>query len=448
MSRESAVEAITAKFRAVVEGLFDRSVQWQDGQWLYEAEQAVRKEVRKIEQGLLEELLGQFRGGHVGQYHTDEQGQCRKFKEYRSRTVVTLAGPVRYRRARYESKQAQPRGIFPLDKRLGVRGAYSASVEELMAYVAAQQTYESTQQLLKKVAGIESSAETVQHVAQRWGKACWQHQQQQEKTEQLGLRMAVAVDGAMIRLSERKRKRKGTRKQHFSQRWAEAKLGVAYSFGRRGQAKSDRRYTASLQGKEKFGQKLWRLIEACGADRAKDVVWLGDGAEWVWSLKSEHLPEAVEILDFYHAQDHLWQVAHAAWGEGSKRAGDWVAGQLRHLKHSRVRKVIEELRKLARRFGAPPADCTERDRRKVVADNIRYFQNNASRMDYKRYRQRGYPIGSGVVESGCKHVVAHRLKMTASMSWNAEYAEAVLQLCCLVRSKQWNQFWQHRRAIA
>ena len=84
----------------------------------------------------------------------------------------------------------------------------------------------------------------------------------------------------------------------------------------------------------------------------------------------------------------------------------------------------------------------------MLADNLRYFENNASRMRYDVYQRRGYPIGSGVVESGCKHVIAQRMKITASMSWSRRRAEAVLQLRSLVRSGQWDAFWSLKREAA
>ena len=113
-----------------------------------------------------------------------------------------------------------------------------------------------------------------------------------------------------------------------------------------------------------------------------------------------------------------------------------------------VSRALRELRKYARSLGPPPDDVAGDDPRKALADNVRYFKNNAPRMRYDVYRRNGHPIGNGVVESGCKHVIAQRMKITATMSWSRKRAEAVLQLRDLVRSGQWDAFWALKRVAA
>ena len=103
---------------------------------------------------------------------------------------------------------------------------------------------------------------------------------------------------------------------------------------------------------------------------------------------------------------------------------------------------------MSRAAGTPPRSCPPEDRRRVLADTVRYFEHNAHRMAYDRYRQKGYPIGSGVVESACGHVIAQRMKITTTMSWNQTQADAILHLRCLVKSKQWDRFWGLRRLVA
>ena len=448
MTQEDCVDRIMAHVRGVVEGLFAASADWRDGHWLYDAEHATRDGLRSVGQRLLQALVDRRGPGHVGQWHTDESGQRRSFKEYKRRTVATLVGRVSVRRASYHSPSATPGTLQPLDAVLGLRHRYSEGVEEVIAFNASQLTYEETVAVIRKALGLAVSPATVQSVAGRWGMERAVRHAEQTPPERGSPRMAVAVDAAKVRTAERRRKRRGSRKQHFTERWADAKLGVVYRFDRRGRSASDRRYVGSLQGKDAFGQALWTQIAACGADRAQHVVWLGDGAEWVWSLKDEHLPHAVEVLDFFHARDHLHTVAHALWGEQKPRRQRWVKTQVRRLLTGRVRHVVRELRKHARSLGPPPKGAPDDHPRKVLANNARYFETNASRMRYDQYRRRGYPIGSGVVESGCKHVVAQRMKITASMSWRRDQADLLLALRCLVRSGQWDAFWGLERNAA
>jgi hypothetical protein len=437
-----------AHVRGIVEGLFEESRSWRDGHWLYDAEHATREAMLKSGRRILQELIHRVGPGHVGQSHVDASGQRRAFKQYRARTVQTLLGPVSIRRAGYHSSSASGGTVYPLDSAFGLRHQFSEGVEEITAFTASQLTYEETAAVLEKALGLRLSQTGVQTITARWGEAATATRADRTPQERGSPRMAVAVDAGKVRAAERRRKRRGSRKQHFTEHWTDAKLGVVYRFDRRGKSQSDKRYVSSLLGKEPFGQALWTQITASGADRAKHVVWLGDGAEWIWSLKREHLPHAVEVLDFYHARDHLHAVARALWPQSSRRRRRWVGTQERRLLSGRVAHVVRELRRHASRLGRPPDDAADDDPRKVLANNVRYFENNASRMRYDEYDRNGYPIGSGVVESGCKHVIAQRMKITASMSWSRSRAEAVLQLRYLVRSRQWDHFWQLKRRVA
>ena len=448
MTQEDCVERIIAHVRAVVEGLFEESRGWRDGHWLYDAEHATRQAIIETGRRVLQDLLNRNGSGHVGQWHTDASGQRRKFKQYRVRKVQTLLGQVSVRRAVYHSSSATPATLHPLDAKLGLRYRFSEGVEEVTAFNASQLTYEETAAVGEKALGVRLSQTAVQSIAARWGEEFTATRSDRTPQERGASRMAVAVDAAKVRTAERRRKRKGSRKQHFTEHWTDAKLGVVYGFDRRGRSQSDKRYVASLQSKEPFGQALWTQIAASGADRAKHVVWLGDGAEWIWSLKREHLPHAVEVLDFYHARDHLHTVARALWNRDTRRRHRWVNTQERRLLTGRMAHVLRELKRRAHSLGPPPDGVPDDDPSKVLADNVRYFENNAERMHYDEYRRRGYPIGSGVVESGCKHVIAQRMKITASMSWSRRRAEAVLQLRCLIRSGQWDAFWALKRTAA
>ena len=448
MTQEDCVERIMAHVRAVVEGLFEESRRWRNGHWLYDGEQATREAMIETGRRVLQELLNRRGPGHVGQWHTDASGDRRKFKQYRERQVQTLLGLVWIRRGGYHSSSAMSGTVYPLDGELGLRHRFSEGVEEVTAFNAGQLTYEETAAVMDKTLGLRLSQTAVQSVAARWGEELMATRGDRTPQEHGASRMAVAVDAGKVRTAERRRKRRGSRKQHFTEHWTDAKLGVVYRLDRRGRSQSDKRYVASLSGKEPFGQVLWTQIAASGADRARHVVWLGDGAEWVWSLKREHLPHAVEVLDFYHARDHLHTAARALWSQSASRRQRWVKTQERRLLTGRVNHVLRELRRHARSLGPPPSGVPDDDPRKVLADNARYFQNNASRMRYDVYRRKGYPIGSGVVESGCKHVIAQRMKITASMSWSRHRAEAVLQLRALVRSGQWDAFWALKRPPA
>ena len=153
-------------------------------------------------------------------------------------------------------------------------------------------------------------------------------------------------------------------------------------------------------------------------------------------------------LDFQHAQGYLKSVAGPVWPTNASYTADWVESRKKRLLHGKVRALITELKELARRVGAPPANAAPDDPKKILASSVTYFEHHVSRMQYHAYLRLGYPIRSGVVESGCRHVIQHRMKITASMSWSERRAETMLQLRCLVRSGQWDQFWSLKRIAA
>ena len=448
MQREMCVDHIRAIVGEVVHGLFEEASKWPEGNWLYAAESYSRQAGRRLAQEILQALIDRAGPGHRGHRMEDTTGRAWTFKQYRTRQVQTLVGEVTVNRAVYRSASGAGETWVPLDEALGLHGSYSPGLEELVAYTVGRMTYQATSEQLEKTLGIRLSVTKIQSTAERWGQEVAEDRAKRLPREPAQRRMAVAVDGAMVRTARRRRKRKGSRKQHFEEQWTEAKLGVVYAFGRKGRASVEKRYTASIRGKDAFGQALWQQIAASGVDRASHVAWLGDGAEWIWSLKAEHLPHAEEILDFRHARDHLDQVTISVWSPRSRKAARWLKTQIGRLATGRIDRVLKELRRLSRQIGPPPSVCDDDDPRKVVARNLTYFQNNAARMRYDEYRRKGYPIGSGVVESACGHVVGQRMKITSRMSWRSDRAEAILQLRCLVRSGQWDAFWPVRRFAA
>lgn len=448
MRSEECVERIMAQVKSTVERLFAESAEWREGHWLFDAEHATREAMLRAAQVVLQSLVDRRGTGHVGQWHEDKEGERRKFKEYVTRPVETLVGRITIRRASYHSSTATPGTVQPLDEEMGLRYEFSEGVEEVVAFDASQLTYAETVGVVEKALGYDLSETAVQDIAERWGGEAMRTRTSRLPREPVMSRMAVAVDAAKIRTATRVRRRKGSRKQRFEEHWMDAKLGVVYGIDRRGRGNSDKRYMTSVRGKEAFGPLLWAQIEASGADRAKHIAWLGDGAEWIWSLKDEHLPHATEILDFQHAQGYLKSMAGAVWPADASRAADWVESRKKRLLHGKVRALITELKDLARRVGVPAANAAADDPKRIAASSVTYFEHNSSRMQYHVYLRMGYPISSGVVESGCRHVIQHRMKITGSMSWSEHRAETMLQLRCLVRSGQWDRFWSLKRIAA
>jgi hypothetical protein len=199
-------------------------------------------------------------------------------------------------------------------------------------------------------------------------------------------------------------------------------------------------YVAAREGPDRFGPRLLAeaarrgALEVVGWDgpirgrglaRLRRVVVLGDGARWIWALAAEHFGARVEIVDYYHAAQHLWDVARALHPDDPARAAAWAAPLARRLRDDGVAPILDALAAAAAPPGAPAADLLRRARA--------FFRANATRMAYPDFRAAGLPIGSGAVESAARHVIQLRMKRPG-MRWADHGGRAIAALRAAMRS--------------
>lgn len=244
--------------------------------------------------------------------------------------------------------------------------------------------------------------------------------------------MAVCLDGALINIRE--------------EGWKEVKVAtisaVEVEEHQEGEEESKVRlskhsYRAGLWEAKEFAKHQW--AEACrrGLEKALKIVSINDGAHWIWLIILMCYAPCIEIIDWWHAVEKLWAAANSLLGQGEPRTAAWVEQQKSLLWAGQLRALLHEIRKLCPR-GQPIAE--------KVWHTITYIFHNRRRMDYERYRQEGYPIGSGSVESGCKVVVQARLKQ-AGMRWSREGAQAMLALRSALLSGRWDDVWSSLHPI-
>jgi hypothetical protein len=359
-------------------------------------------------------------------------GSQARFRDYQQRCVVTRHGEMAFVRPYYRCDRCA-RGFAPLDQQLGLDGGNTTTQVRLwLAEIAAHTDFVEAATLLSHFTAVAVAAATVERTAVRIGTALRQAQRHRAQEHQAGRlpvpavkpqRVYFGMDGAMMPLRE-PWKRDGSAGEldcHFG----ECKLGVAYEAipGEKGDVGvRQRAYIATLAGVEEFGPLFGALAHEHGQHLARECVGLGDGAPWIWQALAKQCPGLVEIVDFWHASEHLWEVAHAIFGapspEANPEAKAWVAARQEELKRDQVKAV---LRAIAAWKPKTPA------LRKLRHTQFRYFRHNAERMRYGTFLKRGYHIGSGVVEAGCRQVICQRLDQ-AGMHWRAENAEAILAL--------------------
>jgi hypothetical protein len=194
-------------------------------------------------------------------------------------------------------------------------------------------------------------------------------------------------------------------------------------------------YVGTYQGCRQIAVLLHQEARRRGLDRAKRVVFLGDGAAWVWENARQTFPDAIEILDFYHACEHVGELALAITDKNPQQSAELRQGWCHEMKRSSPASLLTESRAL---LAANP--MWAEDKIKAIQGQINYLESHSSRTLYGRYRQEGLFIGSGVVEAACKTVVGRRLKQSG-MFWSQTRAENILSMRCLVLSPHFDSAW-------
>jgi len=330
------------------------------------------------------------------------------------------------------------RGRAPLltEMRIDEKG-FTEGLQELALLAGVIEPYAAARdELLGRFAGVSVSAEKIERLIAQEGQRA-ERMLSEPPAQEPKLKGTVAtgpcyvgIDGGMI---------------FVEGRWQEAKLGCIYQARDRVELSATRaeliaRQVVAVRGEPvALGALLWPRARAAGLDERQEVVVLGDGAPWIWNLAAEQFPRRVEILDWYHAKEHVSATARILYGEGTERTAQWRREQLDRLWDDGVEDVVATLKFL----GAHQRSAA---RRKAVADLQRYFTTNRERMRYRTFREAGYQIGSGAAESAIGHVVQQRMKR-AGMRWEAPGADAMLALRSVYRSVgTWETFWRTRAA--
>jgi hypothetical protein len=334
---------------------------------------------------------------------------------------------------------------------------YSALADDLIAYVGIEHPFAKAVEILQHVAFFVVAASTVRKVCGRLGRSlrngeCGSPGKPDEDVK----RLALSVDGVMLgRADEQHRKRRSRKtnrkvrgKTALAHFFCEVKLLVAFDFDGAGKALK-RTFHATQDKIDEFRKGMIREASLRGAESAKLLVFLGDGAAWVWKTAEDHFPDAVQILDWYHAMQHVWASGRALHGSREKELKAWARKVETDLWNGRRDAVIEAMRALSEQLGAPDQSLSETaraaDPRWIAHRNVHYFESNRDRINYPEYRKKHLPVGSGAVESACKQLVAQRMKRSG-MRWDHEGAENILSLRSLALSGRWDWLWTKNAA--
>lgn len=376
--------------------------------------------------------------------HLSGMGQC---KGTQTRDMITLLGTIRVQRPYYHgwTPQGERRGTYPLDEALGLNGRYTPGAARLITRMAAQMPFEEIGNALWESSGVRVEPRSMHRLLQRTAPAvaaamgmlgAIPDPEEGEEQEEIPT-LYLELDGTGVPMRKDALAGRVGRQADGSARTREAKLGVVFTqheVTKDGEPVRDPKsctYVGTTGGADEVAARLRREGLRRGIATAGEVVALGDGAAWIWERIRQIAPQAVCILDFYHASEHLQALARALDGPDEVGAESRCVRWRSALKQSRLQDVLEEARRDRPRSGV---------RRAAAMAEIGYFENNRSRMDYRRYREKGWFIGSGVVEAGCKSVIGSRMKQSG-MFWGEAGAEAMLGLRCVYKSNLYQYCW-------
>ena len=199
----------------------------------------------------------------------------------------------------------------------------------------------------------------------------------------------------------------------------------------------NKRFVSSLgKGVEEFQNMLFKAAKIKGSEKCQTLIFLTDGAAWLKNIKHKHFKNAIHILDWYHAVEHLWQTANVLFGEeNKKKSEEWVNPLKEKLWTGEISTVINYITEMAKK--------EKNSSKSTSLFNLRtYYVNNQNNMKYNYYRNQGYYIGSGAIESANKYIVSNRLKMSG-MRWTIKNANSLIWLRCKYFEEKWDHFWDN-----
>jgi Uncharacterised protein family (UPF0236) len=357
----------------------------------------------------------------------------------RPKEALTLFGLVALRRNYYYSEE-QEQGRAPLDQALGLLAGYSPGVMRMLCRAAAREPFESGAADLKAFAGLEVEGRQLQRVAERMGLVVRQSQEQLPPPVHASGSIPilyVAVDGTGVPMVAKELVGRSGKQPDGSARTREVKLGCVFTqttIDEEGLPLRDYQsstYVAGFEAAKDFMVRVRREAIRRRMSAADMVALLGDGAAWIWQQGKKCFPLAIQILDLYHALEHLMKLATKLEAKPQKAKRLWRCWK-KQLLADNVARVLGQARKRVAKMTGEPA--------KLARKEVAYLERNQGRMFYATYRQLGFFYGSGVVEAGCKTVIGQRCK-ASGMLWSVGGAQNVLDLRCALYGNQFDEVW-------
>jgi len=418
----------TAAFAAAAQQAFEENGSWDMASLENGLKQALMRDGCHILQALLNQPAALGEHEPKGTLH-----------DRRTRTVHSLLGSFQLTRGYY--RHAEGNGC-PMDRVLGLVDSYSPGLAKLMCRAAGMDgSYEEAEQTLELYAGVRVPASQVRSIVQTMGPElqAWSETRTETRCEQVP-KTYISYDGTGVPMRKEETQGRKGKQADGTSATREVKLGCVFTgtaIDEDGHPLRDPQsttYLASFEPAGTFGLSMLKEARLRGLGKAGQVVVIGDGARWIWNQAAINFPKATQILDYYHAREHLGLLAEAVFPSGDER-GRQLEKWISLLDEGEVGKIADLAEGQKARSGK---------RRAVAVREIEYFRTNARRMQYARFKKQGLFIGSGVVEAGCKTVVGKRTKQSG-MFWKIQGAQNILDIRCAVLSDTYDDYWEWRK---
>ncbi|MDE0627165.1 MAG: ISKra4 family transposase [Bryobacterales bacterium] len=363
------------------------------------------------------------------------------------KTFETALGPLTLERAYYHCQRCG-KGFCPRDAALDLHGtSLSPAVTRMTGSAAALASFRRASELLAELGGVTVRAKRVERVAEALGReiAAAESAAVFDCEPPSAPTMYLGIDGTGVPMRPKELAGRAGKQADGSAGTREVKVIVIWTAEQcddDGNAVCDTgstTYSAAIDSaasrdtdpeQSAFARRVWREAARRGFPQAARRVILGDGAKWIWRVACELFPGAIQIVDFYHAAERLWEVAKDLLRDDRAAAETWAEARCSELREGRLDSLLATLQAHA-------------GQSKKAAECHGYVETNRDRMRYADFRAQGLQIGSGVVEAGCKTVVGVRLKQ-AGMHWTKDGAEGILALRACILGGRYEDFWAWR----
>jgi len=380
-------------------------------------------------------------------------GQTAHYRELRSKPVLSVVGKVEVSRPYYLCPHCHT-GQSPADVELDIENTeFSPGVRRMQALVGQEAPFDHGRQQLKLLADLEVTTKAVERTAEAIGEHVATCEQDEiQRAIQLDLPVIVGepvpilyvqMDGTGVPVVKKETVGRKGKTDGQPAHTREVKLGCVFT-----QTTCDKEgypirdpesttYIGAIETAEEFGKRLYVEAWKRGWSRAEKKVVLGDGAEWIWNLADQHIPGALQIVDLYHARQHLWELARKLHPNDPVNQKAWMkVHQKRLLDKGKIEKLVLSLRS---------TESTNAEVLEKLRTEADYFERNAERMRYPKFRRQHLFVGSGVIEAGCKTVIGSRLKQSG-MFWTVRGANAIIALRCCHLNDRFEDYWEAHRA--